>query len=77
MHTGPVVAGIVGVKKFAYDIWCDTVNTASRMESSGEIGKVNISGFTYQLIKEVFNCEYRGKIQAKNKGEIDMYFVKS
>jgi hypothetical protein len=75
VHTGPVVAGIVGVRKFAYDIWGDTVNIASRMESSGEEGKVNISGRVYELVKDNFTCTYRGKIKAKNKGEIDMYFV--
>lgn len=75
IHTGPVVAGIVGTRKFAYDIWGDTVNTASRMESSGEAGKINISGSTYALIKDHFNCTYRGKVAAKGKGEIDMYFV--
>jgi len=75
VHTGPVVAGIVGIKKFAYDIWGDTVNTASRMESSGEVGKVNISGTTYELVKDKFNCINRGKILAKGKGEIDMYFA--
>lgn len=77
VHTGPVVAGIVGEKKFAYDIWGDTVNVASRMESSGEAGKVNISGCTYDLVKDKFTCRYRGKIQAKNKGGIDMYFVET
>jgi len=75
IHTGSVTAGVVGDKKFAYDIWGDTVNTASRMESSGEAGRINISGTTYQLIKGQFNCEFRGKIPAKNKGEIEMYFV--
>jgi class 3 adenylate cyclase len=77
IHTGPVVAGIVGVKKFAYDIWGDTVNIASRMESSGEAGKVNVSGSTFELVKDKFICNHRGKIQAKNKGEIDMYFVEA
>ena len=77
IHTGPVVAGIVGVKKFQYDIWGDTVNTAARMESSGAVGKVNISQHTYELIKDnpEFTFTYRGKINAKGKGEIDMWFV--
>ncbi len=77
IHTGEIVAGVVGKNKFAYDIWGDTVNLASRMESSGEIGMVNISGSTYELVKDHFKTEYRGKIKAKNKGEIDMYFVKN
>ncbi|MCX6271856.1 MAG: adenylate/guanylate cyclase domain-containing protein [Bacteroidetes bacterium] len=77
VHTGTVVAGIVGIIKFAYDIWGDTVNIASRMESSGEPGKVNISGATYELVKSRFTCTYRGKVQAKSKGEIDMYFIEN
>jgi class 3 adenylate cyclase len=76
IHTGPVVAGIVGIKKFAYDIWGDTVNLASRMESSGEVGEVNISDATYQLVKDKYNCIHRGKLEAKNKGLMDMYFVR-
>lgn len=77
IHTGPVVAGIVGVKKFQYDIWGDTVNTAARMESSGAVGQVNISQYTYELIKDnpAFSFTHRGKINAKGKGEIDMWFV--
>ncbi len=75
INSGSVVAGIVGIKKFAYDIWGDTVNTAARMEQNSEAGKINISGTTYELVKNKFTCTYRGKIAAKNKGEIDMYFV--
>ncbi len=75
VHTGPVTAGVVGRKKYAYDIWGNAVNIASRMESNGEVGRVNISEATYALVKDEFNCEHRGKISAKNIGEIDMYFV--
>lgn len=75
VHTGPVVAGVVGIKKFAYDIWGDTVNTANRLEKAGEPGKVNISANTYELVKHSFDCTHRGKIAIKNMGEIDMYFV--
>ena len=78
IHTGPVVAGIVGVKKFQYDIWGDTVNTASRVESNGEVGKVNISQGTYELIKDeqLFSFTKRDKIEVKGKGKLDMYFVR-
>jgi len=75
IHTGPCVAGIVGIKKYTYDVWGDTVNIASRMESCSEPGKINISRATYELIKDHFECEYRGSIEAKGKGLIDMYFV--
>jgi len=75
IHSGPVVAGIVGVKKFAYDIWGDTVNTAARMEQSGEAGKINISESTHALVKDDFECVYRGAVEAKNKGKMNMYFV--
>ena len=70
-----LVAGVVGREKFSYDVWGDTVNTASRLESSGVAGRVNISGATYDRVKHFFECEFRGQIAAKNKGELDMYFV--
>ncbi len=75
IHTGPLVAGVVGSKKFAYDIWGDTVNVASRMETSCEVGKVNISNSTFNRVKNDFRCEYRGKVPAKNVGEVEMYYV--
>ncbi|HRO72169.1 MAG TPA: adenylate/guanylate cyclase domain-containing protein, partial [Saprospiraceae bacterium] len=77
INSGSVVAGIVGIKKFAYDIWGDTVNTAARMEQNSEAGKVNISDSTYQLVKEEFACAVRGSITAKGKGEVAMYFVEN
>lgn len=75
IHTGPVVAGVVGYKKFAYDIWGDTVNLAARMEQQCEAGRVNISEATYGLVKYNFDCRPRGRVEAKNKGMIDMYYV--
>jgi class 3 adenylate cyclase len=76
VHSGSLVAGIVGVKKFAYDIWGDTVNTAARLEQNSEPGRINISAATYELVKDQFNCDYRGEIAAKNKGMLKMYFVR-
>jgi class 3 adenylate cyclase/Tfp pilus assembly protein PilF len=75
IHVGPLVAGVVGKKKYAYDIWGSTVNIASRMESNGEPGQINISAATYDLIKDDYECTHRGKIYAKNVGDIDMYFL--
>ena len=77
IHLGPVVAGVVGVKKFAYDIWGDTVNTAARMQEACEPGHINVSEQVYNEIRYSFNCHYRGKFPAKNKGDIDMYYVQS
>ncbi|MGM0667788.1 MAG: adenylate/guanylate cyclase domain-containing protein [Bacteroidota bacterium] len=76
VHTGTIIAGVVGQKKLSYDIWGDTVNTASRMESSGLPGRINISGVTYEYVKDFFICEYRGKMPVKYKGDLEMYFVK-
>ncbi len=77
VHSGPVVAGIVGLKKFAYDIWGDTVNTAARMEQHSEAGRINISAATYELVRDAFDCSYRGELEAKHKGRMGMYFVNS
>lgn len=77
MNTGPLIAGVIGEMKFAYDIFGDTVNVASRMESHGAVGEINISQSTYDLVKEYFDCEYRGNINIKGKGSADMYIVRS
>jgi len=77
IHSGPVIAGIIGRSKFAYDLWGDTVNIASRMESAGEPGKVNVSEATYNLVKDRFTCIPRGKLPIKGKGEFAMYFVEA
>lgn len=76
IHTGSVIAGVIGKHKFVYDIWGDAVNVASRMESSGEEWEVNISEQTYHLIKDKFDCVHRGKVPIKHKGPVDMYFVR-
>ena len=75
LHSGSVVSGVVGKDKFAYDIWGDTVNIASRMESNSEPGRINVSEATYKLIEDQYRCSYRGEIEAKNKGMMKMYFV--
>ena len=75
IHSGPVVAGVVGSNKFAFDIWGDAVNTAARVEQASEGMKINISGTTHRLIKDIFPCTYRGRVAAKNKGDLEMYFV--
>ncbi len=77
INSGSLIAGVVGSKKFAYDIWGDTVNMASRMESCSESGKINISENTFQLVKDSFSCKERGKIEVKNKGMVSMYFVEN
>lgn len=76
IHTGPVIAGVVGSRKFAYDIWGDTVNLASQMERHGEAGKINLSSSTYELIKNAYECTSRGKIEVKSKGSLEMYFLR-
>lgn len=75
IHSGPLVAGVIGEKKFAYDVWGDTVNTASRCETAGSPGRINISSAVYERVKDFFECTYRGRLPIKNKGEIEMYFV--
>lgn len=75
VHSGPLIAGVVGTKKFTYDVWGDTVNTASRMESNGQPGRINVSSRTFELVRNFFEMEHRGRLMAKGKGEIDMYFV--
>ena len=76
IHFGPVVAGVVGTKKFAYDIWGDTVNTAARLEEVCEAGRINIGAAAMEVVKSEFEWEYRGKIATKNKAEMEMYYIK-
>jgi class 3 adenylate cyclase len=75
IHTGPVIAGVVGINKFAFDIWGDTVNYSSRMETSGQANRINLSERTYSRVKDFIDCEYRGKVLTKEKREVDMYFA--
>jgi class 3 adenylate cyclase/CheY-like chemotaxis protein len=75
LHTGPLVAGVIGEQRFLYDLWGDTVNTASRMESKGEPGRINISAATHAIIATWFECTPRGRIEVKGKGEVEMFFL--
>jgi class 3 adenylate cyclase len=75
LHTGPVIAGVVGRRKYIYDVWGDAVNVAARMESAGAVGKINVSEQVYQRTKELFEFEPRGSVEAKNKGPLEMYFL--
>jgi len=77
IHSGALVGGAIGRNKMQFDVWGDTVNIASRLESASETGRINVSAYTFDLIKEYFQCEYRGRINVKGKGEIDMYFVET
>jgi adenylate cyclase len=75
MHSGPLVAGVIGTSKFAYDLWGDTVNLASRMESAGVPGKIQVSESTYRLLQDRFRFEDRGPIAVKGKGEVQAYLL--
>jgi class 3 adenylate cyclase len=77
IHTGPVMAGVIGKNKFAYDIWGDAVNLAARLEENGEPGQVNISGATKEAVKHLFHATHRGQKEVHNKGLVDMYFIDS
>ena len=77
IHSGPIISGVVGEKKFAYDIWGDTVNIAARLESKSETQRINISNATYELVKDHYDCSKRGHISAKNMTDLEMYFVNS
>jgi class 3 adenylate cyclase len=77
IHSGPLVAGVVGTKKFAYDVWGDSVNIAARMEQHSVAGSINVSESVYLQTKDLFDFEYRGEMEAKNKGKMKMYFVKA
>ena len=75
LHTGPLVAGVIGDQRFTYDLWGDTVNTASRLESGSEPGRINISGTAYKQLETFFQCTPRGRIEVKNRTSVDMYFL--
>jgi class 3 adenylate cyclase len=75
IHSGPVVGGVIGTEKLSFDLWGDTVNIASRMEAASLANRINISAYTYELVMNLIPCEYRGKIDTKDKGKLDMYFI--